>query len=56
MGKLLEGQHALVTGGNSGVGKGIALELAAAGCNVIVNFLDDEECRADIRRDRDAWG
>lgn len=41
MGKLLEGQHALVTGSNSGVGKGIALELAAAGCNVIVNFLDD---------------
>jgi NAD(P)-dependent dehydrogenase (short-subunit alcohol dehydrogenase family) len=41
VGKLLEGQHALVTGGNSGVGKGIALELAAAGSNVIVNFLED---------------
>jgi len=44
--KLLEGQHALVTGGNSGVGKGIALELAAAGCHVVVNYLDDADSAA----------
>jgi NAD(P)-dependent dehydrogenase (short-subunit alcohol dehydrogenase family) len=38
---LLQGQYALVTGANSGVGKGIALELARAGCNVAVNYYED---------------
>lgn len=36
--KSLEGQSALVTGGGRGVGKGIALELARAGCHVAVNY------------------
>ncbi len=40
----LEGKYALVTGANSGVGQGIALELARAGFNVVVNYLED--CKA----------
>ena len=35
--KRLEGQTALVTGAGGGVGRGIALELARAGCRVAVN-------------------
>jgi NAD(P)-dependent dehydrogenase (short-subunit alcohol dehydrogenase family) len=37
----LAGRAALVTGSSSGVGKGIALELARAGCDVAVNSHND---------------
>jgi len=37
----LESKTALVTGASKGVGKGIALELARAGANVIVNYNTD---------------
>lgn len=40
---LLEGKIALVTGASKGVGRGIALELAKAGCDVAVNYNCDEE-------------
>src|SRR5574341_668427 len=37
----LEGKRALVTGASKGIGKGIALELAKAGCDVAVNYQAD---------------
>jgi NAD(P)-dependent dehydrogenase (short-subunit alcohol dehydrogenase family) len=37
----LESRTALVTGASKGVGKGIALELARAGCDVAVNYHGD---------------
>jgi 3-oxoacyl-[acyl-carrier protein] reductase len=39
----LEGRAAIVTGGSRGIGRGIALELAAAGAAVAVNYRRDEE-------------
>jgi NAD(P)-dependent dehydrogenase (short-subunit alcohol dehydrogenase family) len=38
---ILKGKTALVTGASKGVGKGIALSLARAGCNVAVNYFSD---------------
>ena len=50
---MLDGKYALVTGASKGVGKGIALELARAGCNVAVNYNSDkpgaEETAAEVR-------
>jgi glucose 1-dehydrogenase len=37
--RRLAGQNALVTGANSGIGEGIARELAAEGANVAVNYV-----------------
>jgi glucose 1-dehydrogenase len=39
----LQHQTAIVTGGDSGLGRGIALEFARAGANVVVNFHRDQE-------------
>jgi 3-oxoacyl-[acyl-carrier protein] reductase len=41
MAGVLDGCTALVTGADRGVGKGIALELARAGCSVAVNYQTD---------------
>jgi glucose 1-dehydrogenase len=39
----LKGQSALVTGADSGIGKGVAIALANAGANVIINHVDAHE-------------
>ncbi len=41
--RLLAGQKALVTGASSGIGKAIALALGAAGADVIVNYIGNEQ-------------
>jgi glucose 1-dehydrogenase len=46
--KVLKGQKALVTGANSGIGKGIAIALAHAGADVVVNFVSNAEAAQQV--------
>lgn len=46
--KILKGQKALVTGANSGIGKGIAIELAKAGADVVVNYVSDSDAADQV--------
>ena len=41
--KVLKGQKALVTGGNSGIGKAVAIALGEAGAEVVVNYRRGED-------------
>lgn len=44
----LAGQRAIVTGGNSGIGEGVAKALAAAGASVAVNYVSAPESASRV--------
>ena len=48
--KEFEGKVALVTGSSKGIGKGIAIELAKNGANVVINYHSDKEGALDTKR------
>jgi glucose 1-dehydrogenase len=56
MSRPLQGQKAIVTGANSGIGKAIALALGTAGAEVVVNYRDGEEAAMEVVREIAAQG
>jgi glucose 1-dehydrogenase len=44
----LKGKVAIVTGGNSGIGKGIVLALAEEGANVVIDYVADPEATEEL--------
>ncbi len=48
MPRLLKGQKALVTGGDSGIGRAVSIALAQAGADVMINFHKGEEAANQV--------
>ena len=44
----LEGKRALITGGDSGIGRAVALAYAREGADVVINYLPEEEDDAQV--------
>jgi glucose 1-dehydrogenase len=53
---VLEGQPALVTGANSGIGRAVALGLAASGADVVVNYIVNSAAAEEVAHQIEAGG
>jgi len=52
----LQGQSALVTGANSGIGKGVAIALAKEGANVAINYVTHPEAAQEVVKEIEDLG
>src|SRR5512133_2054980 len=52
----LEGQVAIVTGGNSGIGKAIALALARRKANIVIDYVAQEHATEELEHEIEALG
>jgi glucose 1-dehydrogenase len=48
--QFLEGKVAVVTGGNSGIGRAIVLELAAHGAEIVIDYVSHPEATDEVER------
>lgn len=53
---VLEGQPAIVTGANSGIGEAVALGLAQAGADVVVNYVTHPETADEVAHKIEGFG
>jgi glucose 1-dehydrogenase len=52
----LDGKVAIVTGGNSGIGKAIVLALAAQRATIVIDYVADEQAEEELERQVAALG
>jgi glucose 1-dehydrogenase len=52
----LHDKVAIVTGGNSGIGKAVVIALAAEGANVVIDWVFDEQATEDLEKQLVALG
>ncbi|HEY7137986.1 MAG TPA: glucose 1-dehydrogenase [Acidimicrobiia bacterium] len=53
---MLHGKVCIVTGGNSGIGKAIALALAREGANIVIDYIANEQATEDLEKQIVALG
>ena len=53
---VIEGQPALVTGANSGIGEAVALGLAQAGADVVINYVTNPAVAEDVAHRVEQYG
>ncbi|MBW6421468.1 glucose 1-dehydrogenase [Rhizobium sp. XQZ8] len=46
----LAGKHAVITGGDSGIGRAVAIAYAREGADVLISYLDEDEDAEDTKR------
>jgi glucose 1-dehydrogenase len=56
LGHVLAGQKAIVTGASSGIGHGVAIALAQAGADVLINYASHEKQAEDVAREIEKLG
>ena len=52
----LEGRKAIITGGDSGIGRAVALAFAREGADVLISYLDEEADADETARVVEAAG
>jgi glucose 1-dehydrogenase len=53
---MLHGKVAIVTGGNTGIGKSIVLALAGEGANIVIDYIADPDATEDLEKQVAALG